>query len=85
MVSFDSFETPIFISLKGTEMFLVALLFVGLWIAGLATSYTMGGFIHVLLILGIILMFSRMIRSNHSSRLAEIRATQPAELQNPTK
>jgi hypothetical protein len=85
VVSFDSFETPIFISLKGTEMFLVALLFVGLWIAGLATSYTMGGFIHVLLILGIILMFSRMIRSNHSSRLAEIRATQPAELQNPTK
>jgi Family of unknown function (DUF5670) len=66
-------------------MFLVALLFVGLWIAGLATSYTMGGFIHVLLILGIILMFSRMIRNSHSSRLAEIRATQPSELQNQTK
>ena len=66
-------------------MFLVALLFVGLWIAGLATSYTMGGFIHVLLILGMILIFSRLIRGSHSSRLAEMHATQPAELQNPTK
>ena len=66
-------------------MLLVALLFVGLWIAGLVTSYTMGGFIHVLLVLGIILMFSRMIRSNHSSRLAEIRASQPAELPSHTE
>lgn len=66
-------------------MLLVALLFVGLWIAGLATSYTMGGFIHVLLILGIILMFSRMIRNSNSSRLAEIRATQSSPMQNQTE
>jgi len=66
-------------------MFFVALLLVGLWITGLVTSYTMGGFIHVLLILGAILMFSRIISNNHSSRLAEIRATQSAELQNQTK
>ena len=66
-------------------MFLVALLFVGLWITGLVTSYTMGGFIHVLLILGIILLFSRLIRNNHSSRLAEIRVTQSGELQSHTK
>jgi hypothetical protein len=66
-------------------MFLVAVLFLGLWIAGLVTSYTMGGFIHVLLILGIILMFSRMIRNHRPSRLVEIRAPQSAELQNQTK
>lgn len=66
-------------------MFLVALLFLGLWIAGLATSYTMGGFIHVLLVLSLIALFSRFIAVNRSSKLAEIRAIEPRDAGNPAK
>ena len=32
-----------------------------LWIFGLATSYTMGGFIHVLLVLAIVVVVARVI------------------------
>jgi hypothetical protein len=66
-------------------MFLIALLFLGLWIAGLATSYTMGGFIHVLLVLAIIVMFSRFIGANRSSRLAEIRSIRPEDVPTSVK
>jgi hypothetical protein len=37
----------------------------------------MGGFIHVLLVLGIVAFMSRMIRSNSASKLAEWRASVP--------
>jgi hypothetical protein len=55
-------------------MFLIGVIFLGLWIAGLTTSYTLGGFIHALLVLAIVALLSRMIRSNDSNRLAELRA-----------
>jgi Family of unknown function (DUF5670) len=44
----------------------VAIILVILWILGLVTSYTMGGFIHVLLVLAIIVIVVRVIqgRSN---------------------
>jgi hypothetical protein len=66
-------------------MLFIAIAFLGLWIAGLATSYTMGGFIHVLLVLSVTVMFSHFIRSNRPSRLAEIRAIDSQELQGSTK
>jgi hypothetical protein len=66
-------------------MLWIALLFLGLWIAGLVTSYTMGGFIHVLLVLAIVVMLSRMIRGHRPSRLAEMGASQPIEFQSQTK
>lgn len=66
-------------------MLLIAMVFFGLWIAGLATSYTMGGFIHVLLVLGITVMFSHFIRASRPSRLAEIRTPDSQELQGSTK
>lgn len=66
-------------------MLFIAIAFLGLWIAGLATSYTMGGFIHVLLVLSITMMFSRFIRANRPSRLAEVRAIDSQELQGSTK
>ncbi|HVR95665.1 MAG TPA: lmo0937 family membrane protein [Thermoanaerobaculia bacterium] len=37
-------------------------LFVVLWLLGLVTSYTMGGLIHVLLVLAIITILFRVIR-----------------------
>lgn len=37
--------------------------FVVLWLLGLVTSYTMGGLIHVLLALAIVMLLLRVIRS----------------------
>ncbi len=39
----------------------IAVVLVILWILGLVTSYTMGGFIHVLLALAIIVVLIRVI------------------------
>lgn len=58
-------------------MFLLAVLFLGLWLTGVATSYTMGGFIHVLLILGIVVFINGMIRGNKTTKLHELRSSQP--------
>ena len=58
-------------------MLLVGVMFFILWITGMATSHTMGGFIHVLLVLAIVALMSRMIRSNSSSKLAEWRESVP--------
>lgn len=40
---------------------IVALLVI-LWILGLVTSYTLGGFIHILLVIAIIMVLVRVIR-----------------------
>jgi hypothetical protein len=40
----------------------LVVLFVVLWLLGLVTSYTMGGLIHVLLILAIVTVLFRIIR-----------------------
>ena len=56
-------------------MLFIGIFFLGLWITGLATSKTLGGFIHVLLILSIVTLLSRMIRGGNSSRVAELRAS----------
>jgi len=58
-------------------MVLIGFFFFGLWITGLATSNTMGGFIHVLLVLSIMALLSRMIRGGNSSRAAELRTSTP--------
>jgi predicted membrane protein len=59
------------------SMLFMGIMLLALWITGMLTSYTMGGFIHVLLILAIVAMMSRMIRSNTSTKLAEWRAAAP--------
>ena len=41
-----------------------AIVLVLLWLLGLVSSYTMGGFIHVLLILALITILVRVIRGN---------------------
>jgi hypothetical protein len=58
-------------------MLLVGVMCFVLWTTGIATSHTMGGFIHVLLVLAIVALMSRMIRSNSSTKLAEWRASVP--------
>lgn len=45
---------------------IILLLFV-LWALGLATSYTLGGFIHALLVLAVIVFFYNLITGRRSS------------------
>ena len=55
-------------------MLFLGVFFLGLWLAGLITSYTMGGFIHALLILAMMALLSCLIRGGNSKRLAELTA-----------
>ena len=40
----------------------IAVILVILWLLGLVTAYTMGGFIHVLLVIAIIVVLIRVIQ-----------------------
>jgi hypothetical protein len=40
----------------------IAIVLVGLWILGFVTSYTMGGFIHILLVIAVVVILVRVIR-----------------------
>ncbi|GGC60557.1 lmo0937 family membrane protein [Marinobacter halophilus] len=40
----------------------IAVILVVLWILGLVTSYSMGGFIHILLVVAIVVILVRVIR-----------------------
>jgi hypothetical protein len=40
----------------------IALILVVLWLLGLVSSYTMGGFIHLLLVLAVIVVLIRLIQ-----------------------
>ena len=40
----------------------IAIILVALWLLGLVSSYTMGGFIHALLVLAIIVVVVRVIQ-----------------------
>lgn len=42
-------------------LWVLAVVLAVLWVAGLATAYTMGGFIHVLVILAIVVVLVRVI------------------------
>ncbi|WP_156030047.1 lmo0937 family membrane protein [Thiomonas sp. FB-Cd] len=44
----------------------IAAVLVVLWILGLVSSYTMGGFIHVLLIIAIVLIVLNVIQGRRS-------------------
>ena len=40
----------------------IAIILIVLWVAGLLTSYTMGGLIHVLLVIAIVVVLIRVIQ-----------------------
>ena len=42
-------------------LYTIAVILVILWLLGLVTSYTMGGFIHVLLVIAIVVILVRVI------------------------
>ena len=43
----------------------IVLVLVALWVLGLMTSYTMGGFIHILLVIAIIVVLLRVIQGRN--------------------
>lgn len=43
-------------------LYTIAIILIVLWLLGLVTSYTMGGFIHVLLVIAIVVVLLRIIR-----------------------
>ncbi len=40
----------------------IAIILVVLWVLGLVSSYTMGGFIHILLVIAVVVILIRLIR-----------------------
>lgn len=40
----------------------IAVILIALWLLGLVSSYTMGGFIHVLLVIAIVVVLVRVIQ-----------------------
>jgi hypothetical protein len=45
-------------------LYTIAVILLILWLLGLVTSYTVGGFIHVLLVIAIIIVLLRIIRGD---------------------
>jgi hypothetical protein len=43
-------------------LYVVATILIILWLLGLVTAYTMGGFIHILLVIAVIVVLVRIIR-----------------------
>ena len=44
----------------------IAVILVILWLLGLVTSYTLGGFVHILLVLAIIVVLIRVIQGRRA-------------------
>jgi len=44
-------------------LYAIAMILLVLWILGLVTSYTMGGFIHILLVIAIVMVLLRVIQN----------------------
>jgi hypothetical protein len=43
----------------------IAVILLILWLLGLVTSYTLGGFIHILLVVAIVMILVRLIRGQN--------------------
>jgi hypothetical protein len=43
-------------------LYIIAVVMIILWLMGLITAYTMGGFIHILLVIAIVVVLLRVIK-----------------------
>lgn len=43
-------------------LFTIAVVMIILWLLGLITAYTMGGFIHILLVIAVVVVLLRVIK-----------------------
>jgi FtsH-binding integral membrane protein len=48
-----------------TMLYTIAIVLVALWLLGLVTSYTMSGFIHILLMIAIVVVLIRLIQGRN--------------------
>jgi hypothetical protein len=46
-------------------LYLIAVVLIALWLLGLITSYTLGGFIHILLVIAIVVVLIRLIQGRN--------------------
>jgi hypothetical protein len=44
-------------------LYAIAMIILVLWVVGLVSSYTMGGFIHILLVIAIVVVLLRVIQN----------------------
>ena len=44
---------------------MIAVILLGLWLLGFVSSYTMGGFIHILLVIAIVVILVRIIQGRN--------------------
>jgi hypothetical protein len=47
-------------------LYTIAVILIVLWLLGLVTSYTMGGFIHILLVIAIVMILINLISGRKS-------------------
>lgn len=47
-------------------LYTIAVILIVLWALGLVSSYTMGGFIHVLLVVAVIMILVRLIQGRNA-------------------
>jgi hypothetical protein len=47
-------------------LYSIAVILIALWLLGLVTSYTMSGFIHILLVIAIIVVLIRLIQGRNA-------------------
>lgn len=45
-------------------LYTIAVILIVLWLLGLVTSYTMGGFVHILLVIAVVMVLLRVINGN---------------------
>lgn len=50
------------ISGRTNVLYTIAIILIVLWVLGLVTSYTLGGFIHVLLVIAVVVILIRVIQ-----------------------
>jgi len=43
-------------------LWIIAVILIVLWLLGVVTSYTLGGFIHILLVIAVVVVLVRIIR-----------------------
>lgn len=46
-------------------LYIIAVVLLALWLLGVVTSYTIGGFIHILLVVAIIVVLVRLIQGRN--------------------
>lgn len=46
-------------------IYTIAIVLIVLWLLGLVSSYTMGGFVHILLVIAVIIIIARLIQGRN--------------------